>query len=201
MAQISFGIYLLLNGIAKDDEQVMSILQGHVDEVDEFLETTLEDFDLAQYDITERLRLLKLPLENIDIFDGMLEDRDFRLRIITGNEKIEHVITRTERAMRDALKDVQQGMDACKEFTLYLAEEQDETWRDERPDMETVFDAMKGNVDGWCKACGSLQKKGNALGVALVQLGSMVAEMDRRAGEVSRKARVCPSTTVNIYIY
>ena len=47
MAQISFGIYLLLNGIAKDDEQVMTILQGHVDEVDEFLETTLEDFDLA----------------------------------------------------------------------------------------------------------------------------------------------------------
>jgi len=48
MAQISFGIYLLLHGIAKDDEQVMNILQGHVDEVDEFLETTLADFDLAR---------------------------------------------------------------------------------------------------------------------------------------------------------
>lgn len=56
--------------------------------------------------------------------------------------------------------------------------------------MEKVYEAMKGNVDGWYKAYVSLQTKGNHLGVALVQLGSIVAEMDRRAGEVSRKTRV-----------
>jgi hypothetical protein len=191
MAQISFGIYLLLNGIAKDDEQVMNILQGHVDEVDEFLEMTLEDFDLAQDDIDERLKFLKLPLENIHIFDAMLEDRQFRLQIVSGNEKIEHVITRTASAMKAALKDVQQGLEACKEFTFYLAEEQeDPIWREERPEMEKVYDAMKGNVEGWYKAYVSLQTKGNHLGVALVQLGSIVAEMDRRAGEISRNTRV-----------
>lgn len=193
MAQISFGIYLLLNGIARDDEQVMNILQGHVDEVDEFLEMTLEDFDLAKEDIDERLNYLKLPLENIVIFDAMLEDRSFRLQIVNGNERIEHAITRTAAMMNDALKDVQQGLDACKEFTIYLAAEQEEgVWMDTRRDMQKVFDAMKGNVDGWYKAYVSLQTKGNALGVALVQLGSIVAEMDRRAGEVSRKTRVCP---------
>jgi len=193
MAQISFGIYLLLNGIARDDEQVMNILQGHVDEVDEFLEMTLEDFDLAKEDIDERLNFLKLPLENIVIFDAMLEDRSFRLQIVNGNERIEHAITRTAAMMNDALKDVQQGLDACKEFTIYLAAEQEEgVWMDTRRDMQKVFDAMKGNVDGWYKAYVSLQTKGNALGVALVQLGSIVAEMDRRAGEVSRKTRVCP---------
>jgi hypothetical protein len=191
MAQISFGIYLLLNGMAKDENQVMAILQGHVDEVDEFLETTLDDFDLAQDDIEERLKFLKLPLENIIIFDAMLEDRQFRLQIVNGNERIEHVIQRTAKAMNDALRDVQQGLDACKEFTLYLAEEVDSVaWRGERPDMIKVFDAMKGNVDGWYKAYVSLQTKGNYLGVALVQLGSIVAEMDRRAGEISRKTRV-----------
>lgn len=190
MAQISFGIYLLLNGIAKDDEQVMNILQGHVDEVDEFLEMTLEDFDLAQDDIDERLKFLKLPLENIHIFDAMLEDRQFRLQIVSGNEKIEHVITRTATAMKSALQDVQQGLEACKEFTFYLAEEQeDPIWREERPEMEKVYDAMKGNVEGWYKAYVSLQTKGNQLGVALVQLGSIVAEMDRRAGEISRNTR------------
>jgi hypothetical protein len=193
MAQISFGIYLLLNGIARDDEQVMNILQGHVDEVDEFLEMTLEDFDLAQDDVDERLKFLKLPLENIHIFDAMLEDRQFRSQIVSGNERIEHVITRTASAMNTALKDVQQGLNACKEFTIYLAEEQeDPIWRDERPDMEKVYDAMKGNVEGWYKAYISLQTKGNHLGVALVQLGSIVAEMDRRAGEISRKTRVRP---------
>jgi hypothetical protein len=197
MAQISFGIYLLLNGIAKDEDQVMTILQGHVDEVDEFLETTLDDFDLAQDDIEERLKFLKLPLENIIIFDAMLEDRAFRLQIVNGNERIEHVIQRTAKAMNDALKDVRQGLDACKEFTIYLAKElETAVWRDERPDMDKVFEAMKGNVEGWYKAYVSLQTKGNHLGVALVQLGSIVAEMDRRAGEVSRKTRVCCQTPI-----
>ena len=191
MAQISFGIYLLLNGIAKNEDQVMTILQGHVDEVDDFLKTMLDDFDLAQDDIDERLKFLKVPLENIAVFDAMLENRDFRLQIVNGNERIEHVIQRTAKAMNDALRDVQQGLDACKEFTNYLTNEVDTAvWRDERPDMEKVFEAMKGNVDGWYRAYVSLQTKGNHLGVALVQLGSIVAEMDRRAGEVSRQTRV-----------
>ncbi|TVY44735.1 hypothetical protein LSUB1_G002959 [Lachnellula subtilissima] len=200
MAQISFGIYLLLNGLAKDDDQVMNILQGHVDEVDAFLETTLEDFDLADGDIAERLDLLKMPLENIKIFDAMLEDRNFRVQIVNGNERIEHVITRTARAMNDALKDVTQGLDACKEFTIYLAREQEAAvWRRERPDMQKVFDAMKGNVEGWYKAYVSLQTKGNNLGVALVQLGTIVAEMDKRAGDISRRqARVC--STIFTYL-
>lgn len=191
MAQISFGIYLLLNGIARDEEQVMSILQGHVNEVDGFLEMTLEDFDLAQTDIEERLKHLKLPLQNIDIFDAMLEDRAFRSQIVSGNERIEHVITRTAAAMKDTLLDAQQGMDACKEFTIYLAGQKDNpTWRQQRPNMERVFDAMCGNVEGWHKAYISLQTKGNRLGVVLVQLGSIVAEMDRRAGQISRQSRV-----------
>ncbi|OWP04180.1 hypothetical protein B2J93_389 [Marssonina coronariae] len=196
MAQISFGVYLLLHGIAKDNEQVMNILQVHVDEVDDFLETTHEDFDLAQEDIEERLKFLKLPLENIIIFDAMLEDRTFRLQIVNGNERIEHVITRTAKAMNDALRDVQQGLDACREFTVYLAREQeDSAWLKDRPDMQQVFAAMKGNVDGWYNAYLSLQSKGNHLGVALVQLGSIVAEMDRRAGEISRKTIARIATT------
>ena len=61
-------------------------------------------------------------------------------------------------------------------------------------EMQKVFDAMKGNLDGWYKAYVSLQTKGNHLGVALCQLGSIVAEIDRRAGEISRKTRVCTHT-------
>jgi hypothetical protein len=79
-----------------------------------------------------------------------------------------------------------------------LEEEQDEIWREERPEMEKVFEAMQGNVDGWYKAYVSLQTKGNHLGVALVQLGSIVAEIDRRAGEISRKTRVCCPAYRNI---
>ncbi|EPQ61685.1 hypothetical protein BGT96224_1205 [Blumeria graminis f. sp. tritici 96224] len=152
MSQISFGIYLLLNGIARDEEQVMKILQVHVDEIDEFLETTLQDFNLAQDDIEERLKHLKLPLKNVAVFDSMMEDRVFRLQIVDGNEKIEHVISRTASAMNDALKDVQQGANACKEFTLYLAREQNNTLWKNRSNMRKVYEAMKGNVNGWYKA-------------------------------------------------
>jgi hypothetical protein len=38
MAQVSFGVYLLLNGLANSNAQVVSILQNHIDEIDEFLE-------------------------------------------------------------------------------------------------------------------------------------------------------------------
>lgn len=191
MSQISFGIYLLLNGLARDDEQALTILQGHVDEVDGFLETTLEDFDLAQEDIDERLKNLKLPLENISVFQDMMEDRDFRNQIVSGNETIEHIITRTAAAMKDSLRNVQQGMEATREVAGYMAEEKARhEWQTERPEMKEVFEAMKGNADGWYKAYVSLQTKGNKLGVALVQLGSIVAEIDKRAGEISRNARV-----------
>ncbi|KAI0997899.1 hypothetical protein K3495_g10291 [Podosphaera aphanis] len=189
MAQISFGVYLLLNGIARDEDQVMKILQVHVDEVDEFLEITLEDFSAAQDDIEERLKYLKLPLRNISTFDIMLEDRTFRRNIVEGNEKIEHIIARTALAMNDALKDVQQGSDACQIFTEYLAAEKNNQMWKEKPNTRKVYEAMKGNVDGWCKALASLQTKGNHLDKVLVQLGSIVAEIDRRAGEVSRKTR------------
>lgn len=191
MSQISFGIYLLLGGLARDDDQALTILQGHVDEVDLFLEMTLEDFDLAQEDIDDRLKNLKLPLQNIHIFEGMLEDRDFRNQIVSGNETIEHIITRTASAMNDALKNVQQGMAATKEFATYMAEEQSsQIWQTERPEMKQVFDAMNGNADGWYKAYISLHTRGKNLGTALVQLGTIVAEIDRRAAGISRKTRV-----------
>lgn len=157
MAQISFGTYLLLNGIAKDDDQVMSILQGHINKVDEFLEITIEDFDLALCDINERSKLLKLPLERIEVFDAMLQDQAFRQQIVKGNEMIEHVITRTATEMNDVLKDIKQGISACREFTEYLLEEHDKEWRDERLQIQKVFDAMLGNIDGWYKTHVSLR--------------------------------------------
>jgi hypothetical protein len=93
--------------------------------------------------------------------------------------------------MNDALQNVQQGLEATKEFASYMAEEQQrEEWQEERPEMKRVFEAMKGNADGWYKAYVSLQTKGNRLGVSLVQLGTIVAEIDRRAAEISRKTRV-----------
>lgn len=190
MAQISFGVYLLLNGIANSNEEVVNILQGHIDEVDEFLETTLEDVDLATQDIKERIDFLKLPMENIATFEQMLEDRNFRLQIVTGNEKIEHIISRTTAALDATVEDLGEGLGATREFARYLETQHDRTWRQQRPAVGEIFDAMRGNSQGWNKAFVELQGTTSALRALVTKLERMVAEMNYRAGEVSRRTRV-----------
>ncbi|KAI0473881.1 hypothetical protein GGR56DRAFT_696512 [Xylariaceae sp. FL0804] len=190
LSQISFGVYLLLNGIANSNEQVVTILQGHIDEVDEFLETTLEDINVALDEVKERIDFLKLPMENVSTFERMLEDRNFRLQIVTGNVKIEHIINRTTAFLDFTFQDVEEGLKATKEFAVYLGDQQERQWRQQRPELGEIFDAMKGNAQGWYKAFIDLQDNASALDTLLIRLGQMVAEMDQRAGEVSRRTRV-----------
>lgn len=190
LAQVSFGVYLLLNGIANSNEQVVDILQHHIDEVDEFLETTLEDLNTAIEDVKERIDFLKLPMENMKKFETMLEDRDFRLQIVTGNEKIEHIIERTTLAMDATFKDVEEGIKGVKEFAVYLVSQRDETWRHERPELIEIYEAMKGNAQGWYQALNDLQDSASSLDNILVDLAQIVADMNQKVGEVSRRTRV-----------
>ncbi|KAI1809299.1 hypothetical protein GGS20DRAFT_319511 [Poronia punctata] len=189
LAQVSFGVYLLLNGIANSNEQVVDILQHHIDEVDEFLETTLEDLTMAIDDVRERIECLKLPMENMKTFEEMLEDRDFRLQFVTGNEKIEHIIERTTLAMETTFKDVDEGLKAVKEFAVYLENQKDKPWTQQRPELMDIYDAMKGNAQGWYQALVDLQGSASSLDTVLINLGQIVAEMDQKAGEVSRRTR------------
>lgn len=186
IAQISFGVHLLAEGMAKSEDEVMQILQAHVDEIDGFLERTTEDFDLAQDDIQERLRCLKLPLSHPATFDKMLEDRNFRLSIVEGNEKIEHIVDRTTQAMKDSLKDVQKGFDSTTCLEAYLRK-LDTIWMRQSVEHEAVFVAMLGNVEGWRKAFMALHLQGGKLGVSLKKLTDIINEMQARAGEVSRR--------------
>jgi hypothetical protein len=189
VAQISFGVYLLLEGMANNKVDVITILQGHIDEVDEFLETTMEDMALATTDLQERLKHLRLPMDNMEAFEKMLEDRNFRLQIVTRNEMIEHIVSRTTVALLQAEQDVTEGLKSTQEFTIYLAEQQHARWRHERPDVESIYEAMKGNTDGWFNAFMELQAKGSALNALIVKLNEVVNEMERRAGQVSRRTR------------
>jgi len=186
IAQISFGIHLLAQRMANSEDEVMQILQSHVDEIDGFLERATEDFNLAQEDIQERLRCLKLPLSHPATFDKMLEDRSFRLSIVEGNEKIEHVVDRTSQAMKDSLKDVQKGFDSTSCLEGYL-QALEQTWIRQSAEHEAVFVAMLGNVEGWRKAFMSLHVQGSKLGGSLKKLRDIINEMQKRAGEVSRR--------------
>lgn len=188
-AQMSFGIHLLAEGLAKSEDDVITILQTHVDDVDGFLESTTEDFDLAQSDVADRLRYLQLPLEHGEVFDRMLEDRPFRISIVEGNQKIEHVVARTSEATKDALKDVQKGLQATDALGKYL-QKVELGWTNRSPDHDAVFAAMVGNVEGWHRAFDDLYHQGVQLGLSLVQLATIVSEMQRRAGVASRKTLV-----------
>lgn len=189
IAQLSFGMHLLAENMALSEEEVMRILQSHVDDIDGFLERTTEDLELAQSDIHERLRCLKLPLAHGEVFDRMLEDRAFRASILDGNEKIDHVISRTKRSAKDALKDVQKGFDATNTLEKYLAKLQN-SWQRESPEHEAVLVAMLGNAEGWRRAFLELHLEGNKLAGSLKKLGEVVAEMQRRAAAVSRNIMV-----------
>lgn len=185
VAQMSFGLHLLARNMAKSEDEVMKILQAHVDDIDGFLERTAEDFDLAQDDMQERLKCLRLPLQYGEIFDRMLEDGAFRASILDGNEKIEHIVRRTKRALKDALKDVQKGFDASNILDKYLAS-LSTTWARESPEHEAVLVAMLGNVEGWRRAFMELHLQGNKLAGTLKKLTEVVGEMERRAASVSR---------------
>ncbi|KAI9770936.1 MAG: hypothetical protein M1840_002640 [Geoglossum simile] len=191
VAQIAFGIHLLHKQLAKSDAEVTKILQTHVDDLDEFVEDTTDDFELAQSDIEERIKNLRVPLEHLTVFDQMLDDREFRTQIIDGNEKIEYIINRTAAAMNRALGDISEGIKATDELARYLLQV-DDGWENRSDGLVKVYAAMTSNVEGWYRCLVGLQMKGNSLGVALVKLGSIVAEMQKRAGMASRKNRVCP---------
>jgi hypothetical protein len=186
VAQISFGMHLLHQKLAKSDDEVIKILQVHVDEIDGFLERTTEDFDLAQKDIDERISYLQLPLKHSEVFDNMLDDRAFRMAIVDGNEKIEHIVDRTAAAMKDALKDVQKGLDATRELGRFLVK-LERQWDNRSEEHTSVYHAMVGNTEGWSRAFVTLQQKGNTLNVALAQLRGIIREIQRRAGIASRR--------------
>lgn len=190
ISQISFGVYLLLNGMANSNAQVVNILQGHIDEVDEFLETALEDLNQAIDDLNGRIEHLKLPLANIQVFEQLLEDRNFRCEILEGNEKIDHVLSRTNAAMKQWDDDIESGIHSTAAFTAWLGDEEDAPWRSERPEVADIFDAMKGNAEGWLTAFDDMNERAQEVHNLVVRLTTIIAEMEKKAGEVSRRTWV-----------
>lgn len=197
MAQISFGVHLVEQRLARSDEEVVKILQRHVDEVDAFLDRTTEDLDLSHRDIDERVNHLRLPLQHIDIFDAMLEDMKFRFDIVDGNDKIEQVMTRTARAMKDALADVIKGLEAVTELSRYLDDVRQRV-HGLNDQTSSICNAMKENTEGWLRCLRRLQTMGTDLGISLAQLGNIWSTMVDRAAIASQRAVSCNHCIVGV---
>ncbi|KAI6782262.1 uncharacterized protein J7T54_008348 [Emericellopsis cladophorae] len=187
LSQISFGVYLLLNGMANDHAQVVGILQGHIDEVDEFLEVTLEDLAEALADLEDRILSLRETMSTGKDFEERLEDRNYRAEILENNEEIDHILARMNVIMRQWDDDVEAGLHGVSAFKEWLQELRDGPWRNGRPDLVEIHDAMKGNADAWLNAFDETNSRAQDLNSLIIKLMTITAEMAQKAGEVSRK--------------
>ncbi|OQD93411.1 hypothetical protein PENVUL_c185G01529, partial [Penicillium vulpinum] len=188
ISQMVFGVHLLAKSLAKSEGSVMKILQKHVTELDGFLERTTDDFLLIRLDVHTRIQYLSLPLGNLDIFDEMLEDRNFRLSVVAYNDQIEHSIDRFTLAITDSLKDLQKAKEAMGALWFYFRKLTDDGCF-ESESLEAFHQAMMDNMEGWIVAISRLRRRGTALQKALKQLGLATTEMQRRVGIASRKDR------------
>ncbi|CDM36200.1 hypothetical protein DTO013E5_8975 [Penicillium roqueforti] len=186
ISQMVFGVHLLAKSLAKSEDSVMRILQKHVDELDGFLERTTEDFMIVRLDVRTRIQYLRVPLGNLDVFDEMLEDRNFRLSIVAYNDQIEHSIERFTLSITDSLKDLQKAKEAMSALWFYFRKLTDEDcFKSES--LKLFHQAMMDNMEGWIVAISKLRRRGTALQKALTQLGLATTEMQRRVGVASRK--------------
>ncbi|KAJ5724887.1 hypothetical protein N7493_006615 [Penicillium malachiteum] len=185
-SQMVFGVHLLAKQLAISEPQVMKILQTHVDEMDGFLQRTTEDFMMIHLDVRTRIQYLNLPLENLDVFDQMLEDRSFRLSLVSYNDQIEHAVDRFTLAITDAIRDLLKGKEAISVLWHYLIQlSSDGCFESHR--LKAFYQAMMDNLEGWLEAFSKLRRRGAALQRALGQLAFAVTEMQRRVGVASRK--------------
>ncbi|KAJ5475036.1 hypothetical protein N7539_008102 [Penicillium diatomitis] len=181
-----FGVHLLAKQQAKSSVTVMQILQGHVDEVDEFIQRTTEDFLIIHLDVRTRIQYLSLPLSNLSVFDDMLNDRHFRLSLVSYNDQIEHAVERFTLAITDALKDLQKAKEAVVIFWQHLQQAvADGGFQTES--LQPFAQTMMENMDGWMRALTKLCRQGQGLQEALGQLAFTIMEMQRRVGVASRK--------------
>ncbi|KAM0249892.1 hypothetical protein ACHAQJ_008831 [Trichoderma viride] len=187
IAQISFGVYLMLNGMANNNTQVVNILQGHIDEVDEFLEVTIEDLEQVETDLRGRIDHLMVPMSNATVFEQLLEDRKFRTEILEGNEMIEHILARTNVSMKQWDDDIEAGLQTSNVFINWLNEHAEGQWRSGQPDVTDIFDAMSGNAEGWLIAFEKISDSAQDINSLIIRLMNIISEMEKKAGEASRR--------------
>jgi hypothetical protein len=171
--------------MAASDEEVIKILQRHIDEVDDFVGRADEDLEMANVDIDERIQHLEVPLRHIDTFEVMLEDRQYRLQTLEGNENIERIINRTAALMTDIQSDLTYALEAVRDMSVYFSTV-GLTWPKDETSL-ALYNAMLANTEGWMNMFDALQSRGSSLANSLVRLRSFLNEIAKRAGVASRR--------------
>jgi len=189
VTQIVFGVHLLHQHLEKSVADVADILLKHVNELDSFLQRANEDIEGSLKDMLFRRKCLKVPMEHVNEFDRLLEDRMYRAQLLDGNVTIERTINRMSAMLNDYLIDMSTFRDANRDLDMYLATIGD-AWVDANDDVGRIYSAMCGNTGGWAHFLQSLVAKAEKLGVVLVQVSSYCNEIEKRCGAASRRSMV-----------
>ncbi|KAF2018307.1 hypothetical protein BU24DRAFT_168225 [Aaosphaeria arxii CBS 175.79] len=189
IAQIVFGVHLLHQHLEKSVADVAEILLKHVNELDAFLQRANEDIEGSLKDMLFRRKCLKVPMEHVNEFDRLLDDRTYRAQLLDGNITIERTINRMSQMLNDYLVDMSTYRDANTELDMYLASIGN-TWTSHNDDVARIYSAMCGNTAGWSQFLQSLVAKAEKLGVVLVQVSSYCHEIEKRCGAASRRSMI-----------
>ena len=190
ITQIVFGVHLLHQRLEKSTADVADILLKHVNELDSFLQRANEDLEQSLKDMLFRHKCLRVPMEHVNEFDRLLDDRAYRASLLDGNITIERTINRMSQLLNDYLIDISIYRDANHELELYLRDIGDE-WAYHNEDVGRIYSAMCGNTGGWAQFLQSLVTKAERLGTMLVQVSSYCNEIEKRCGAASRRSLVC----------
>ncbi|KAL7775482.1 hypothetical protein CFE70_009325 [Pyrenophora teres f. teres 0-1] len=188
VAQIIFGVHLLHQHLEKSVADVADILLKHVNELDSFLQRANEDLESSMKDMLFRHKCLKVPMEHVNEFDRLLEDRSYRAQLLDGNIVIERTIGRMSALLNDYLVDINVFREANQDLDMYLLDVGD-AWTYRNEDIGRIYSAMCGNTGGWSQFLQSLVAKAERLGVVLVQVSSYCNEIEKRCGAASRRKR------------
>ena len=189
VAQIIFGVHLLHQHLEKSVADVADILLKHVNELDSFLQRANEDLESSMKDMLFRHKCLKVPMEHVNEFDRLLEDRSYRAQLLDGNIVIERTIGRMSALLNDYLVDINVFREANQDLDMYLLDVGD-AWTYRNEDIGRIYSAMCGNTGGWSQFLLSLVAKAERLGVVLVQVSSYCNEIEKRCGAASRRSLV-----------
>ncbi|KAA8613481.1 hypothetical protein PtrSN002B_006648 [Pyrenophora tritici-repentis] len=194
VAQIIFGVHLLHQHLEKSVADVADILLKHVNELDSFLQRANEDLESSMKDMMFRHKCLKVPMEHVNEFDRLLEDRSYRAQLLDGNIVIERTIGRMSALLNDYLVDINVFREANQDLDMYLLDVGD-AWTYRNEDIGRIYSAMCGNTGGWSQFLLSLVAKAERLGVVLVQVSSYCNEIEKRCGAASRRSLIATRTS------
>ncbi|KAH9879874.1 hypothetical protein J1614_001898 [Plenodomus biglobosus] len=194
VAQIIFGVHLLHQHLEKSVADVADILLKHVNELDSFLQRANEDLEASLKDMLFRHKCLKVPMEHVNEFDRLLEDRAYRAQLLDGNIVIERTIGRMSEMLNDYLIDINTFREANHAIDSYLLDIGHE-WTYRNEDIGRIYSAMCGNTGGWSQFLQSLVAKAERLGAVLVQVSSYCNEIEKRCGAASRRSLIATRTS------